>query len=201
VGPAYRGFIVFQDGCYHGRVRVVAKIALDCTMRPALASEADIYTALHQANIPNIPRLVGLFEDIDNDAHVLVTTDVGESLEDESLDQKQSRVEEKIRTRTGSRASLFISKAQELHSTLSAIHKAGWLHGDMRQANLALDACDVPQILDFSQAFRLVEGEDDAKAKLEHVSLEPWSDCGSLPPSESDGGSEHGGSNVRSDVI
>jgi hypothetical protein len=81
VGPAFCGFIVFPEGCSHGRVRVVAKIALDCHTKRALAEEAVAYASMHQASLREIPTLVGLFDDVDDDVHVLVTSDVGRSLD------------------------------------------------------------------------------------------------------------------------
>jgi serine/threonine protein kinase len=51
-----------------------------------------------------------------------------------------------------------LSKSSHLSDILDAIHRAGWLHGDLCARNLAVDACGEVRILDFSHARRVQEG-------------------------------------------
>jgi hypothetical protein len=77
IGPTFRGFIAFMDDCDENcqRVRIVAKCALNGEAKVALAHEASVYASLRKAGVNGIPRLIGLFDDLDDDSHILVTTD------------------------------------------------------------------------------------------------------------------------------
>jgi hypothetical protein len=81
VGPTYRGNITTND-CK--RLRIVAKIALHEEQKEALRHEATVYSVLRNGkHFPagGIPNMVGLYDDLDDEALVLVTTDVGDSLD------------------------------------------------------------------------------------------------------------------------
>jgi hypothetical protein len=81
VGPTYRGNIITDD-CR--RLRIVAKIALHEEKKKALRHEAAVYSELRKGEFGpsrGIPNMVGLYDDLDDEALVLVTTDVGDSLD------------------------------------------------------------------------------------------------------------------------
>jgi hypothetical protein len=64
------------------RVRVVAKCALDEAAKDLLTQEAKAYTSLRKRDVrAGIPSLIGLFDDVDDNVHVLVTTDAGNTLD------------------------------------------------------------------------------------------------------------------------
>jgi hypothetical protein len=80
IGPAYRGNIITAKG---ERLRVVAKIALGEEEKDALRHEAKVYSQIHKLNSVcrgGIPSLVGIYNDSDDKALVLITTDVGKAL-------------------------------------------------------------------------------------------------------------------------
>jgi hypothetical protein len=81
VGPTYRGFAIFADGCgQEWCIRVVAKTAFTSDAKEALKHEAAVYESFREAKVNGVPTLLGLFDDLDDSIHVLVTTDVGQSL-------------------------------------------------------------------------------------------------------------------------
>jgi hypothetical protein len=47
-----------------------------------LEDEAAVYASMHKKNPSGVPKLVGLYDDLDDGIHVLVTTDVGQSLDE-----------------------------------------------------------------------------------------------------------------------
>jgi hypothetical protein len=59
-------------------------MAMESETKSALKHEAEVYACLNQVDSQpggGIPNLVGLFDDLDGGLHVLVTIDVGESLD------------------------------------------------------------------------------------------------------------------------
>jgi hypothetical protein len=81
VGPTYRGNIITEE-CE--RLRVVAKIALHEGKKKVLRHEAGVYSELSKGKyglLRGMPNMVGLYNDLDDEALVLVTTDVGDSLD------------------------------------------------------------------------------------------------------------------------
>jgi serine/threonine protein kinase len=60
-------------------------------------------------------------------------------------------------------SSLFDRTCLSLLKTLSAIHDLGWLHGDLRPSNLAIDATGKARIFDFSYACEKLEEEADSE--------------------------------------
>jgi hypothetical protein len=73
-GFSYRGFIVTCNG---DRLRVVAKMAFHEEQKETLREEAELYSELHRHKLDGIANYVGLYDDVDDEALVLVTTDVG----------------------------------------------------------------------------------------------------------------------------
>jgi hypothetical protein len=79
VGRAWKG--VFSPGSDPGVVLdVVAKVGRCEDAQQVLIHEAKVYNQLRRHNIKGVPVLIGLFNDVDDDVPILVTTYAGEEI-------------------------------------------------------------------------------------------------------------------------
>jgi hypothetical protein len=83
VGQAWKG--VFSPGSDPDIVLdIVAKVGKQEDAQQILIQEAQIYDKLQKHNISGVPVLVGLFNDIDDQVPILVTTYAGEEIDNPS---------------------------------------------------------------------------------------------------------------------
>jgi hypothetical protein len=79
VGRVWKG--VFESGSEPGIVLdVVAKVGKCEDAQQVLINEAEIYNQLRKHNIDGVPVLIGLFNDVDDQVPILVTTYAGEEI-------------------------------------------------------------------------------------------------------------------------
>jgi hypothetical protein len=83
VGRAWKG--VFSPGSDPSIVLdIVAKVGRFKDTQQALIHEAKIYNQLRMHNIDGVPVLIGLFNDVDDQAPILITTYAGEEISEAS---------------------------------------------------------------------------------------------------------------------
>ncbi|KAG5637244.1 hypothetical protein H0H81_005289 [Sphagnurus paluster] len=125
-------------------VKVVVKLAFGAEQNERLRHEFDIYEHLVAGGVAGgIPIIYGLFEDVESDAVALgVMTHVGNSLWSLKPDKKDP--ESKAHIPEPAKAAFL--------RALSAIHKAGVRHRDIRPENLTLVDDDLVAIIDLDMA-------------------------------------------------
>ncbi|KIL63789.1 hypothetical protein M378DRAFT_163974 [Amanita muscaria Koide BX008] len=127
---------------------VVVKLAFDFEQRDALKGEYGVYCDLKSKGVQGIATVLGFFDDSEDGACALVMLYAGVPLDTES-----QRV-------------LSVSDCKSALSTLESIHRAGILHGDIRQENILMGDLGVT-IIDFGHSKQC----NDQEAKDKELAL------------------------------
>ncbi|KAM6500022.1 hypothetical protein JOM56_003036 [Amanita muscaria] len=126
---------------------VVVKLAFDFEQRDALKGEYGVYCDLKSKGVQGIATVLGFFDDSEDGACALVMLYAGVPLDTES------RV-------------LSVSDCKSALLTLESIHRAGILHGDIRQENILMGDLGVT-IIDFGHSKQC----NDQEAKDKEMAL------------------------------
>ncbi|KAJ7664005.1 hypothetical protein DFH06DRAFT_1393997 [Mycena polygramma] len=115
-------------------------LALYPDQQKRLRHEFSVYERLAAAKVTGIPAILGIYEDIESAAMLIIMSHCGCSL-------SQTRL---MRDKTNVR----VSKAEKAAflAVIDAIHKAGVEHRDIRPTNLLLNDAGETVIIDFDQA-------------------------------------------------
>ncbi|KAM6503004.1 hypothetical protein JOM56_002981 [Amanita muscaria] len=127
---------------------VVVKLAFDFEQRDDLKGEYGVYCDLKSKGVQGIATVLGFFDDSEDGACALVMRYAGVPLDTES-----QRV-------------LSVSDCKSALSTLESIHRAGILHGDIRQENILMGDLGVT-IIDFGHSKQC----NDQEAKDKELAL------------------------------
>jgi serine/threonine protein kinase len=166
---------------------VVAKFAFLPEKRKRLRREYNIYLHLQEKGVvEGIPAVLGLFQDLETRAVVIIMQDVGDYLHapqhlsyDErgrerwhfSDDEKSVDLFPKRKLCTN----LLNRFRQAFLDTLRNIHTAGVRHRDIRPENLTVTPGGTPFIIDFDKA--ILGSSEQARAKeLDHLRV--WTESG-----------------------
>ncbi|KAJ7173374.1 hypothetical protein C8R46DRAFT_1082609 [Mycena filopes] len=119
---------------------VMVKVALFPDQQERMRHEFSIYQRLAAAKVSGVPALLGIFEDIEGSATILVMNDCGQPLHKTHLKEDGINVN--------------VSEAEKAAflTIIEAVHKAGVRHRDMRAPNLLLNPAGEASIIDFDQA-------------------------------------------------
>ncbi|KAJ7664002.1 hypothetical protein DFH06DRAFT_1471111 [Mycena polygramma] len=119
---------------------VVVKLALCLDQQERLQHEFSVYERLAAAKVAGVPKILGVFEDIEGTATIMVMNHCGRSLAQTHLLEDKTNV--------------HVSAAEKAAflAVLDDIHKAGVRHRDMRPPNLLLNDDGEAAIIDFDQA-------------------------------------------------
>ncbi|KAJ6462396.1 hypothetical protein C8R47DRAFT_1202224 [Mycena vitilis] len=134
---------VFEVQAKDGQVltgNVVVKVALYPDQQARMRHEFSVYERLAAATGKAIPAILGIYEDIEGSASLMVMNNCGRSLSQTRL------MEDKINVRVSE-----TEKAAFL-AVLALIHTAGVEHRDIRPPNLLLNDAGEAVIIDFDQA-------------------------------------------------
>ncbi|KAJ7654625.1 hypothetical protein DFH06DRAFT_1474524 [Mycena polygramma] len=120
--------------------KVIVKLALYPDQQKRLRHEFSVYERLAAAKVTGIAAILGIYEDIESAAMLIVMSHCGCSL-------SQTRL---MRDKTNVR----VSKAEKAAflAVIDTIHKAGVEHRDIRPTNLLLNDAGETVIIDFDQA-------------------------------------------------
>ncbi|TFK66620.1 hypothetical protein BDN72DRAFT_961617 [Pluteus cervinus] len=122
---------------------VVAKVAVHEESRKRIRHEYKVYQHLWQHNVKRIPKVYGLFQDYDDLVDVLV-------LERAKFSFRQR---EPWRLETGNLLKeLAPSDKNACIAIVTAMHKAGVVHHDLRAENLVIAQDGKPMVIDFDRA-------------------------------------------------
>ncbi|KAG6817135.1 hypothetical protein H0H87_012326 [Tephrocybe sp. NHM501043] len=143
-GDAHRATIdlLGLDGKTLSLPDVVAKLAFTVVQRKRLRHEFEVYSRLMTAGAQGVPRMFGLYEDVETEALALVMEHAGVSLWDCRLPDKTQRL----------RLSISESEKVGFLNALQSIHAAGVRHRDLRIENLTINHDGYPRIIDFDRA-------------------------------------------------
>ncbi|KAK2467450.1 hypothetical protein APHAL10511_000305 [Amanita phalloides] len=131
-GVVHRGTLKLDLKSVTMALDVVVKLAFDTEQRDALESEYEIYRHLRSKGVrQGIATTLGIFDDSEGAACALVMLYAGVPLCEES------------------QGNLSISDRESVLSTLKSIHRAGVLHGDIREENILIGDSGVT-IVDFA---------------------------------------------------
>ncbi|KAK2467449.1 hypothetical protein APHAL10511_000304 [Amanita phalloides] len=131
-GVVHRGTLKLDLKSVTMTLDVVVKLAFDTEQRDALKSEYEIYRHLRSKGVcRGIATTLGIFDDSEGAACALVMLYAGVPLCEES------------------QGNLSISDRESVLSTLKSIHRAGVLHGDIREENILIGDSGVT-IVDFA---------------------------------------------------
>ncbi|KAJ6465228.1 hypothetical protein C8R47DRAFT_1079414 [Mycena vitilis] len=119
---------------------VIVKLALYLGQQERLRHEFSVYERLAAADVAGVPKILGIFEDIEGTATIIVMNHCGRSLAQTHLLEDKTNV--------------HVSAAEKAAflAVLDDIHKAGVRHRDMRPPNLLLNDDGGAVIIDFDQA-------------------------------------------------
>ncbi|KAJ7173372.1 hypothetical protein C8R46DRAFT_1031720 [Mycena filopes] len=102
--------------------------------------EFSVYERLAAAKVSGVPALLGIFEDIEGSATILVMNDCGKALHQTHLKED------------GINVSVPEAEKATFLTIIEAIHKAGVRHRDVRAANLLLNSAGEATVIDFDRA-------------------------------------------------
>ncbi|KAJ7173380.1 hypothetical protein C8R46DRAFT_1348074 [Mycena filopes] len=119
---------------------VIAKVALFPDQQERMRHEFSVYERLAAAKVSGIPALLGIFEDIEGSATILIMNNCGQALHKTHLKEDNINVN--------------VSEAEKVAfmSIIEAIHRAGVRHRDVRAPNLLLNSAGEATIIDFDRA-------------------------------------------------
>ncbi|KAJ6458408.1 hypothetical protein C8R47DRAFT_1163195 [Mycena vitilis] len=129
---------------------VVVKITFTSEQQDRLRHEYDVYRRLADSDVQGVPKIYGIFDDLEGGAIVLVMSRCGESL---------------LTLRPDPSASISVSHTQRTQflAILESIHRTGIRHHDIRAENLMLTEDGEAFIIDFDRA-----DFDPTKGKKRH---------------------------------
>ncbi|KAI0281843.1 hypothetical protein BGY98DRAFT_178108 [Russula aff. rugulosa BPL654] len=148
--------------------KVAVKLAFSRDEKSQLMEEHRVYSHLHSRGVQGIPRDIGLFVDGElllgaEGPYALVMTYAGVSL---------------FRRQT-----LALDSAKDsLLATLTSIHRANILHGDIRLANLCITPSGEAFVLDFSHATESRSRKEKLKRSESSLTFSGWTRPQSLLP-------------------
>ncbi|KAJ7648306.1 hypothetical protein DFH06DRAFT_1476341 [Mycena polygramma] len=116
---------------------VVVKITFTTEQQDRLRHEYEVYRRL--ANVQGVPKIYGIFDDLEGGAIVLVMTCCGECLWT-------------LRPDPGAKVSISPTQRAQFLTILENIHRAGVRHHDIRAENLMLTEIGEAFIIDFDRA-------------------------------------------------
>ncbi|KAJ7654623.1 hypothetical protein DFH06DRAFT_1474522 [Mycena polygramma] len=119
---------------------IVVKLALHSDQQERMRHEFSVYKRLAASKVSGIPKIFGLFDDIEGAASLMIMNHCGRSLAQTHLLEDKTNV--------------HVSAAEKAAflAVIDAIHKAGVRHRDMRSPNLLLNDAGEAVIIDFDQA-------------------------------------------------
>ncbi|KAJ7155874.1 hypothetical protein C8R46DRAFT_1005102 [Mycena filopes] len=119
---------------------VIVKVALFPDQQERMRHEFSIYQRLAAAKVSGVPALLGIFDDVEGSASIMVMNNCGQALHKTHLKED------------GINVSVSEAEKAAFLTIIEAIHKAGVRHRDMRAPNLLLNAAGEASIIDFDQA-------------------------------------------------
>jgi serine/threonine protein kinase len=137
---------------------VVVKLAFLEEQQERMRNEYAIYQHLGRANVAGIPKVLGLFEDLEGGSIALVMNNAGVALCEQRTDRSgQVTVSASERCVTLMHILLPVGKADNECSAnfsriLQDIHRAGVRHRDIRPENLLVNDAGDAVIIDFDKA-------------------------------------------------
>lgn len=134
---------------------VVVKLAFSRHEKSRLMEENRTYSYLHSEGIQGIPRNIGLFVDQElllgaEGPYALVVSHAGVSLFDHSMTTSDS-LKQAVNPFSVTIDSNSIC-SESLLATLTSMHRADILHGDLRRSNICVTAAGEASLVDFSHA-------------------------------------------------
>ncbi|KAJ6465229.1 hypothetical protein C8R47DRAFT_1057095 [Mycena vitilis] len=136
---------------------MVVKLALHPDQQERMRHEFSVYRRLAAAKVAGIPKIFGIFDDIEGTASLMIMNHCGRSLAQTHLLEDKTNVHVSAAEKTS-----FLA-------VIDAIHKAGVRHRDMRSPNLLLNDAGEAVIIDFDQA-ELDPPESGLKRELHNLS-------------------------------
>ncbi|TFK66626.1 hypothetical protein BDN72DRAFT_859765 [Pluteus cervinus] len=132
---------------------VAAKLSIFPKGRDQLRHEYSIYKCLWGRGVKRIPEIYGLFEDLDNQATILVMERVAFTFR-----QREPRTTEN----QGLLKEVTQAEKVACITIVDIIHRAGIIHRDLRPENLAFGQDGKPMVIDFDVA--LLESSERHKS-------------------------------------
>ncbi|KAJ6465214.1 hypothetical protein C8R47DRAFT_1155363 [Mycena vitilis] len=119
--------------------------------------EFSVYRRLAAAKVAGIPKVFGIFDDIEGAASLMIMNHCGRSLAQTHLLEDKTNVH------------VSVAEKASFLAVIDAIHKAGVRHRDMRSPNLLLNDAGEAVIIDFDQA-ELDPPESGLRRELRNLS-------------------------------
>ncbi|KAF8641555.1 hypothetical protein AX16_009931 [Volvariella volvacea WC 439] len=132
---------------------IVIKFVYKAKARRRLQREYYIYQKLEAKGVKGVPRVFGLFQDLEDGIVIMILTHAGIDLW------------ARAKTIPADELLVTFEEREKFIAILKDIHAAGVRHRDIRPSNLSIDKHGQPHIIDFDQAY------DDAK---KHPSKCDW---------------------------
>jgi serine/threonine protein kinase len=156
-GIVHRGTLKLNSGDGSAPLDVVVKLAFDSQQRDMLRTEYETYRRLRSKGVlSGLTTTLGFFDDTEDGPCALVMLYAGDSLFDEP--ERILSVPDWYVSQTRARFDIptlnspsCVNNSRSALSTLASIHRAGILHGDIRQENILVSNSGVT-IIDFSHS-------------------------------------------------
>ncbi|KAJ7065533.1 hypothetical protein C8F01DRAFT_1366508 [Mycena amicta] len=145
--------VTTKDGETLVEENLVVKLAFRHQPQERMRYEYTVYTRLAEHCVTGVPKVYGLFEDLEGGAIALLMSNCGKNLWELRPDKKTART------------SVTPAQRDRFIEILEGVHRAGVRHYDIRSANLMLNDAGEAFIVDFDRG-RLNSSEAKKEAEM-----------------------------------
>ncbi|KAJ7065562.1 hypothetical protein C8F01DRAFT_1366523 [Mycena amicta] len=145
--------VTTKDGETLVEENLVVKLAFRHQPQERMRYEYKVYTRLAEHGVTGVPKVYGLFEDLEGGAIALLMSNCGTNLWELRPDKKSTRT------------SVTPAQRDRFIEILESVHRAGVRHYDIRSANLMLNDAGEAFIVDFDRG-RLNSSEAKKEAEM-----------------------------------
>ncbi|KAJ7065524.1 hypothetical protein C8F01DRAFT_1249086 [Mycena amicta] len=146
--------VTTKDGEALVEENLVVKLTFEHQPQERMRYEYTVYTRLAEHGVTGVPKVYGLFEDLEGGAVALLMSNCGKNLWELRPDKKTERT------------SVTSAQRDRFIEILESVHRAGVRHYDIRSANLMLNDAGEAFIVDFDRG-RLNSSEEKKQAEMD----------------------------------
>ncbi|KAF7309352.1 Protein kinase domain-containing protein [Mycena indigotica] len=147
-----------KDGQRLTEENLIVKMAFKERPQRRMRHEYEVYKHLAEHGVTGVPRIYGLFEDLEGGAIALVMSNCGQDLWRLRPDKSKART------------AVTPAQSNRFTEILENVHRAGVRHHDIRAENLMIDSAGEAFIVDFDRA-RLNPSEGKKKWEMDILQM------------------------------